>query len=474
MAGVITIVLAVLYQLPIAHSLELLEHLINVAAPLEGSMWIPETHVAVSLELGTQSADPETLRVANMIKQDVHAFDLCYKAGGSSNNVHNREIFCGPLTSGRELPHVLLPPYPGFYSSKHGIHDFGDSDFSLDNYQNISCDPGIEFWFQRRDEVPTIQYAKVCRELRTKPRWTPLNYHNIFECVNDVTNNQLPKDAAGKLFIHHAFTKIGKYNFDERFLPFQTYHGSGPKKMTTISTSTSPSGGGGVVTKTTTTTSIVSAPCTVWYVGGHRDGGDGQHIQQLYKCHIDVFEPIIEFFNDLKELWKDIPRSKLHPFGLGQHTREITGISLDEEATFAMSADEKQKSLNSASFQAPGTTSVQIKSVAEFWDGYFGNAPSSSSSSSSCPTGPGDKSLNHGFVSVLHMNCEGCEYEVMEAIISANLSQYFGLIQFETHYAAEQVPNLVERLCKIDQALSFTHDKVFQQYFGWSRWVLKP
>ena len=53
-----------------------------------------------------------------------------------------------------------------------------------------------------------------------------------------------------------------------------------------------------------------------------------------------------------------------------------------------------------------------------------------------------------GDVGLLHVNCEGCEYEMLESVIRAGLHWRMETIQFGSHYFPE-VDQLTQRYCAI-------------------------
>ena len=76
-------------------------------------------------------------------------------------------------------------------------------------------------------------------------------------------------------------------------------------------------------------------------------------------------------------------------------------------------------------------------------------------------------------VDLLTINCEGCEFEVLEAILSSNVINYFRNIQFATHSKLKHLYNPVERYCEIQQKLSRTHKATYQYKFNWESWRRK-
>ena len=63
-------------------------------------------------------------------------------------------------------------------------------------------------------------------------------------------------------------------------------------------------------------------------------------------------------------------------------------------------------------------------------------------------TGGGGKTAG-----LLHANCEGCEYELLESLIQAGLHWRIKTIQFGSHYFP-QVPQLTQRYCAIREQSS--------------------
>ena len=77
-----------------------------------------------------------------------------------------------------------------------------------------------------------------------------------------------------------------------------------------------------------------------------------------------------------------------------------------------------------------------------------------------------------GDLALLHVNCEGCEYEMLENIIKAGLHWRIKIIQFGTHFFKE-IPRLTERFCAIRSELKKSHRMVYGLAFGWERWDRK-
>ena len=77
-----------------------------------------------------------------------------------------------------------------------------------------------------------------------------------------------------------------------------------------------------------------------------------------------------------------------------------------------------------------------------------------------------------GDLDLLHVNCEGCEYEMLENIIKAGIHWRIKIIQFGSHFFSE-IPRLTERFCVIRSELKKSHRMVYGLAFGWERWDRK-
>jgi hypothetical protein len=76
-----------------------------------------------------------------------------------------------------------------------------------------------------------------------------------------------------------------------------------------------------------------------------------------------------------------------------------------------------------------------------------------------------------GIIDMISINCEGCEFEIIPALILNNMTQYFRIIQFGSH--VNLVPESSCIYCQIEQALQRTHQILFHYTKLWKGWVLK-
>ena len=72
----------------------------------------------------------------------------------------------------------------------------------------------------------------------------------------------------------------------------------------------------------------------------------------------------------------------------------------------------------------------------------------------------------------VHMNCEGCEFEVVQSLIETGLISRVRVLQFGSH-RVDFVQNPVYQYCSLRLALLKTHNLLWAEPWAWERWVLK-
>jgi len=74
-------------------------------------------------------------------------------------------------------------------------------------------------------------------------------------------------------------------------------------------------------------------------------------------------------------------------------------------------------------------------------------------------------------IDLLTINCEGCEFAVVENLISTNQIMFIKHLQFATHTKIDRIKNPVFRYCRLQQMLKMTHTLGYQYKFIWETWV---
>lgn len=238
----------------------------------------------------------------------------------------------------------------------------------------------------------------------------------IMQCMEELIANALPLGIKKKceLQVHHLIAENGKWNDHIRFFPF--------------------------------TEDVKKNTKTILYLGGNTDAADAARLKQLLPnlAKVHILEPVPEFFSPLKKNMAGKEWAELYNVGLGFSSRvvKLAKSSLDGQGTFVMSGKESKDAF----------TSLKILSPKDF----FASVPNLNA------TAP-----------FLHVNCEGCEYEVFEAFIQEKILGIFSVIQISFHYYSG-VTHPFSRYCHIRTALS----QLYQMdpggiAFGWERWVRK-
>jgi hypothetical protein len=78
---------------------------------------------------------------------------------------------------------------------------------------------------------------------------------------------------------------------------------------------------------------------------------------------------------------------------------------------------------------------------------------------------------NLDLIHLVNVNCEGCEYPLLEDWIEKGLIHKFCNIQIEFHRRI--LPETIARRCRIQEVLSTTFEKVYDFRFQWEHWRRK-
>jgi len=171
----------------------------------------------------------------------------------------------------------------------------------------------------------------------------------------------------------------------------------------------------------------------VFDLGGYK-GEWAANILQRYKSKIYVFEPVNQFYTDIKNRFAGNPNITTLNYGLGpkEETLEI-GLTQDSSSIFDSEVESKEK--------------IQIKNFVDFL-----------------------KENDIENVDLLKINIEGGEYDLLEDLISQKKLEIFKNIQVQFH---RFIPQCTERRNKIREELSKTHELTYDYEFVWENWTLK-
>ncbi len=167
-------------------------------------------------------------------------------------------------------------------------------------------------------------------------------------------------------------------------------------------------------------------------LGGY-EGQWSSDIFSMYCCQIYIFEPVPEFAENIKRRFSRNPHISVHQFGLAGN---------DTTTSISVTGDSSSRYKNSEQM-----VSIQLMKASKFFDEFMISS-----------------------VSLMKINIEGGEYDLLEHLISTNLIKNIQNLQIQFH---DFFPDAKERMQKIQNALERTHRLTYQYEFVWENWVLK-
>ncbi|MES2812670.1 MAG: FkbM family methyltransferase [Bacteroidota bacterium] len=171
----------------------------------------------------------------------------------------------------------------------------------------------------------------------------------------------------------------------------------------------------------------------VFDVGGYK-GEFASNIFCKYNAVIYVFEPIQSFFQIIQNKFAKNSKVKIYNFGLAAKDEQIQ-ISMSDNAS-------------SVFLKIENSETIQLKSIVNFIQ---------------------ENDIQS--VDLIKINIEGGEYELLESLIENNLISVFKNIQVQFHDFL--LDDGKERMNKIQENLSKTHQITYQYEFVWENWELK-
>ena len=187
--------------------------------------------------------------------------------------------------------------------------------------------------------------------------------------------------------------------------------------------------------------------CSVWEVGANTKADDSRTLLGKYpNCRFHGYEPIPDFFQTLMRNWAKETRFTPHNYGIAStgSTFSVRKSSLNGDGTYIGDEVTKDKDGND-------TIVVEIKSF-DFAIHEAGGIP---------PT-------------LLHINCEGCEWEMIPDAIQNGFISAIPIIQIGWHnYGQVGLGQRVKQYCNIREQLFKTHELVYGVPFAWERWQLQ-
>jgi len=163
-------------------------------------------------------------------------------------------------------------------------------------------------------------------------------------------------------------------------------------------------------------------------------GDFAAEIYARYSCSIKIFEPVPGFAKKMESRFYKNPKIEVFNIGLGGESRtETMYISMDSSTT--------NRSIGN------NTITIPIVDITEWL-----------------------RSNDIDTISLIKINIEGGEYELLEKLIASKYIHTCNEIQIQFH---NFFPDARERMHKIQSSLSVTHQLTYQYPFIWENWKLK-
>lgn len=164
-------------------------------------------------------------------------------------------------------------------------------------------------------------------------------------------------------------------------------------------------------------------------IGGF-EGVWAQNIYSKYECNIFIFEPVKEFYNNIRDKFQEHDKIQIYNYGLGTKDEIISiGIIGMSTSVFNKTGINEQ---------------IEIKDILPIIHGI-------------------DK------IDLVKINIEGAEYDLLEHIIVNGLQTKLGNIQIQFH---NNITDHEKRRQKIREALSKTHHLTYDFAYTHENWEL--
>ncbi len=191
---------------------------------------------------------------------------------------------------------------------------------------------------------------------------------------------------------------------------------------------------------------LLNSSSLIIEVGGNR-GHDIIKFIEFYNSSIISYEPLVSMWKNLTEQFKWNPKIEIQPYGLSNRARNLL-IEPHDHGNAGTSIFRKLSAANSSKIQQ-----IQLLDVVQVINNIRKTR------------------TTNGMIDMISINCEGCEFEILPALILNNMTQYFRIIQFATHTELLSEASCI--YCQIEQALHRTHGSVYHYRKVWEGWLLK-
>ncbi len=170
----------------------------------------------------------------------------------------------------------------------------------------------------------------------------------------------------------------------------------------------------------------------VFDLGGYK-GQWASDIFSKYLCTIYIFEIYQIFAQNIEERFRENNKIKVFPFALSNHTGdELIKVSDDASSIYLKDGQ---------------TAPIKLIKASEFI---------------------AENKIQK--IDLMKINIEGSEYDLLDHLIDSGIILMIDNIQIQFHYFH---PDATNRMLKIHQHLTITHELTFQYKFVWENWKKK-
>lgn len=171
----------------------------------------------------------------------------------------------------------------------------------------------------------------------------------------------------------------------------------------------------------------------VFDIGGFH-GDFAAEIYARYSCSIKIFEPVPEFVQRIRKRFEKNSKIETFEMGLGGHT------SVETMSVSSVSSSTHRK-------VSKNSISIHIVDIVDWLESH---------------------SIKR--IDLMKINIEGGEYELLEKLLGSDYISKINELQIQFH---DFFPAAKERMTKIQERLSDTHELTYQYPFIWENWKLK-
>ncbi|OWF49232.1 uncharacterized protein LOC110452079 [Mizuhopecten yessoensis] len=171
--------------------------------------------------------------------------------------------------------------------------------------------------------------------------------------------------------------------------------------------------------------------------GGHRGNDTYEFNSRYHPGFYIVLEPVPVFYDILVKKFQQSPNIAVYNFGIDVKDGNFN-ISESSDNAVSIFMTDNQKGRR-----------IQIVNTTRFFE---------------------KLSVRSREVDLITLNCEGCEYAVLDLLLSTDYIRHFRNIQFQSH----RIPGIcypVRRFCWYQELLGKTHKLIFQFKFVWESWA---